>query len=226
MLVPILLVSVLASLPFAIAGTGNAIIENRCYYDVTVISQRGYTPAEVAAYDNNVPPAPVTTVAARTQYPQQFLPYLPQGDGVSFKISTPTTKAVQFEYSIVGNELSYDISLVDCADINGPSIDWSQCTSYESGVSLYSTANDPGCGAFNCPGQKNCVLDAYFESVPQAGVSLPEGEPSSWQPVMYCNNGPWDGDLMIVMCEGNAPLSKRRDVAGFGVIKRALSFEA
>ncbi|OCK84384.1 hypothetical protein K432DRAFT_389543 [Lepidopterella palustris CBS 459.81] len=187
---------------------GNAVVENRCSYDLYLWSIPGYD-------DNSYHPNPPSVmIPKRTFHSEQFqVPACSNACGMSLKLSTePVLRnpIVQFEYSITDNHLSYDISFVDCV---APDLTWNNCLAHELGIKLFSTSTASGCDPFDCDGDPQgrqlCKSAAYYQPVPN-GNTIPEGEGDGWQPVKYCSGGQSSGDLVFVACKGNPALPGSR----------------
>jgi hypothetical protein len=114
------------ALQATIVLAGNAIITNRCNYDIWIQSVH-------APYGGNM-----THVPARSKYSEPFS-YAPTSVKVSKTLSIVSGEQTQFEYNIVSNQTWYDISFVDCA--KGPqgasgSFDASSCPGHNEGLAM------------------------------------------------------------------------------------------
>jgi hypothetical protein len=121
------------------AFAGQAIINNNCGYDVTVLS---------TASNNQA------TIGAGSSFSE------PLNGHASLKIAKDPSGLwahgiTQFEYS-VADTLWYDISLIDCT--NGQ--DASNCPGHEGGLSLTASGGD--CASANCAPGDYCPKQAYF----------------------------------------------------------------
>ncbi|KAF2489579.1 hypothetical protein BU16DRAFT_597003 [Lophium mytilinum] len=104
------------------------------------------------------------------------------GCGVSLKLAHPAAPAAvtQFEYSITGGRVWYDISLIDC--VKGG--DASQCPGHEAGLKIHGDGGD----VMRCAPGSYCAAEAYYVPVPGAV-----------QPVGSAVAG---GDLRVEICSG------------------------
>ncbi|KAF2826213.1 hypothetical protein CC86DRAFT_370284 [Ophiobolus disseminans] len=171
------------------AAVGNAIISNRCPYDVYVFS--------VSQLINSAP----IKVPARSQYKEQIKNC--NGCNTSFKVSK-TDKVVggahtQFEYTVAGNQLWYDISLVDCAKGE----DGANCPGWDKGLAVDSTGST--CGKSACKGGSFCPAQVYFVDQPLIKQGVQE-------PVFTCPGAGLDVDVTYKLCNDEAPL--KRSIAG------------
>ncbi|KAF2686082.1 hypothetical protein K458DRAFT_416427 [Lentithecium fluviatile CBS 122367] len=124
---------------FSSALAGQAIINNHCGYEVTVLSTS----------TNNQ--APIAAGATFTE---------PLNGHASLKIAHDPSGLwahgiTQFEYS-VAETLWYDISLIDC--VNGQ--DASGCPGHEGGITLTASGGD--CATASCAPGAYCPEQAYF----------------------------------------------------------------
>ncbi|KAL6702387.1 hypothetical protein ACN47E_002346 [Coniothyrium glycines] len=167
-----------------LAAAGNAVIGNRCSYDIYVWSV-GSGSGSNAIH-----------VPARSQHIEPF-----QGTSMSLKISKSEQceKPTQFEYSIVNNQLWYDISFVDCA--NGE--DASNCPGHAEGLAM--SGSNTACRSVECAAGQYCPTTAYY--VPQPLVQLGLAEP-----VYTCQGAGTNMDLYMTMCSSQPSL--RRSIAG------------
>lgn len=174
----------IAAMQAGLAAAGNAVVNNRCSYDIYVWSVG-------SGYGSNA-----IHVPARSQHTESF-----QGTGMSLKISKSDqcTQPTQFEYSIVNNQLWYDISFVDCA--NGQ--DASACVGHAEGLSMKGSSDS--CGAIDCGAGSYCPTQAYYVDQPLIKLGLEE-------PVYNCQGAGTDLDLYMTVCSGGETL--KRSIAG------------
>jgi hypothetical protein len=138
-----------AALQASLAAAGNAIISNRCSYDIWVWSvQPGSSSAPIY-------------IPARGQYSEPMKSGSPTALKVSKSNALEAGKHTQFEYSIVNNELWFDISFVNCA--NGQSS--SSCPGADGGLTMSSP--NSACGSINCAANSYCPSQAYFVDQPR-----------------------------------------------------------
>ncbi|KAF2855027.1 hypothetical protein T440DRAFT_486058 [Plenodomus tracheiphilus IPT5] len=173
-------------LQMSLAMAGNAIISNRCSYDIWVWS--------VASSGSSGP----IYVPARSQYSEPF-----RNTGTSFKVSK-TNQLVsgahtQFEYSIVNNNLWYDISLVDCAKGQNAA----SCPGQSEGLAMDSP--NAACGHVDCAAGSYCPTQAYFVDTPMQKLGVAE-------PVFSCPGAGTELNLYMKMCADAAPI--KRSLAG------------
>ncbi|CBX96874.1 hypothetical protein LEMA_P100050.1 [Plenodomus lingam JN3] len=173
-------------LQMSLALAGNAILSNRCSYDIWVWSV-GESSSSGPIY-----------IPARSQYSEPF-----RNAGTSFKISK-TNQLVsgahtQFEYSIVNNNVWFDISLVDCAKGENASA----CPGQAEGLAMDSP--NAACGRISCAPGSYCPTQAYFVDTPVQKLGLAE-------PVFACPGASTNLDLYMKMCANQAPI--KRSVAG------------
>jgi len=121
------------------ALAGQAIIQNNCGYQVTVLSTSTNNQA---------------TVGAGSTFTE------PLNGHASLKIARDPSGLwahgiTQFEYS-VADTLWYDISLIDCTNGN----DASGCPGHEAGITMTASGGD--CAVANCPPGAFCPDQAYF----------------------------------------------------------------
>lgn len=167
-----------------LAAAGNAIVNNRCSYDIYVWSVgAGYGTGAIH-------------VPARSQHSEAF-----QGTGMSLKVSKSEqcTQPTQFEYSIVADKLWYDISFVDCA--NGQ--DASACVGHAEGLSM--KASGSSCSAIDCAAGSYCPTQAYYVDQPLIKLGIEE-------PVYSCQESGTAVDLYMTVCSGEETL--KRSIAG------------
>lgn len=175
------------ALQAGLAFAGNSIVSNRCSYDVWVSSVGGNHET------------PMTRIPARSQYTEAFYQ-----TGTSLKISKTDTivngEQTQFEYTIAGGRIWYDISFVNCA--NGESA--TSCPGHAEGVAMHGS--DSGCGTIDCQAGSYCPTQAYY--VPQPLLTLGIKEPVFDCPVSVGSNV----DLYMTICSGEDSL--KRSIAG------------
>lgn len=179
-----------AAMQASLALAGNAILSNRCSYDVWVwsVDQSGSSAA--------------IHVPARSQYSEPLRSTC-NGCGTSLKISK-TDKLVggaqtQFEYTITNNQLWYDISFVDCA--KDKSAD--SCPGHDKGLSMIGS--DSVCGEAVCSGGSYCPKMSYYVDFPVAKLGLED-------PVFTCPGKGTNMDLAMTVCSDESNL--KRSVAG------------
>lgn len=173
-------------LQMSLALAGNAILSNRCPYDIWLWS--------VAPSGSSAP----IHVPPHSQYSEPF-----RTTGTSFKISKTDQLLggahTQFEYSIVDNRIWFDVSLVDCA--HGQ--DASACPGHAEGLAMDSP--NKACGRAECAPGSYCPTQAYFVDTPVQKLGLPE-------PVFSCPGAGTELNLYMKMCSGEAPI--KRSLAG------------
>lgn len=176
--------TVLMALQAGLALAGNAILSNRCDYDIWVSSVSGSH--ETAC----------TRVAAGSSYNETLYP-----SGTSLKISKTDSikngEQTQFEYTIAGGKIWYDISFVNCAD--GESA--SNCPGHAEGLSMRGSGS--GCSAASCEAGSYCPTQAYYVDQPLIKLGIKE-------PVFDCPTP--DVDMYMAVCSGNS--SQKRSIAG------------
>ncbi|KAF2795954.1 hypothetical protein K505DRAFT_323675 [Melanomma pulvis-pyrius CBS 109.77] len=174
---------------------GNAILANRCYYDVWVWSvEEGYS--SQAIY-----------VPARTIYSEPKR--APANGGVVLKVSRTDQlvggQQTQFEYATSNNVIYYDISFVDCAV--GESA--ANCPGWDNGLNIGSP--EPACQVVNCPSNNYCPTQAYFVDTPLQKLNIAE-------PVFGCGTAGTGMDIYFHTCSDTPQLTKRelskKSVAG------------
>lgn len=176
-----------AALQATLAAAGNAIISNRCNYDIWVWSVgQGSTSAPIY-------------VPARAQHTEAMRSGSPTSLKVSKSNQLVAGKHTQFEYSIVNNQLWFDISFVNCA--NGESS--ANCPGADAGLSMSSP--NSACGTVNCAAGSYCPSEAYFVDQPMLKLGLQE-------PVFTCPGAGADMDLNMKVCSDEEPL--KRSIAG------------
>jgi hypothetical protein len=177
-----------AALQASLAAAGNAIISNRCSYDIWVWSvQPGSSSAAIY-------------IPARGQYSEPMKSGSPTALKVSKSSALEAGKHTQFEYSIINNELWFDISFVNCAD--GQSA--SNCPGADGGLAMSSP--NSACGKIDCTPNSYCPTQAYFVDQPMLKLGIQE-------PVFTCPGAGAGMDLNMKVCADEAPLSSR-SIAG------------
>jgi hypothetical protein len=169
---------------------GNAIVSNRCTYDIWLWSvDEGYS-------------SPRIHIPARTKYSEP-LRNACNGCGSSLKISKTdrltTGQLTQFEYSIANGNIYYDISFVDCA--KGKSA--SDCPGHELGLAIDSP--DQACGKAYCAGGSYCPTQSYYVDTPKLKLGLDD-------PVFGCPGKGTGVDIYMNVCSDEASL--KRSIAG------------
>ncbi|EUC42829.1 hypothetical protein COCMIDRAFT_102510 [Bipolaris oryzae ATCC 44560] len=176
--------TLLMALNAGLTLAGNAILTNRCSYDIWVSSVGG------------THQTPCTLVPARTQYTEVLY-----NTGTSLKISSTDSikngEHTQFEYSIAGGKIWYDISFVNCAEGDSASA----CPGHAEGLAMRGT--DDQCSAADCAAGDYCPTQAYYVDTPLIKLGLKE-------PVFDCPTA--DVDLHMTVCSGEDSL--KRSVAG------------
>lgn len=190
-MLPKILLPIVALQAGLAAATGNAILSNRCSYDVWVWS-----------VDQSSTSGPIH-VPARTQYSEAFKSTC-DGCGTSMKISKSNQLVAgaqtQFEYSIVSGQLWYDISFVDCAQGDSAS----SCPGHDSGLAMNSPQQ--ACGSVDCAGGSYCPTQAYYVDFPEQKLGLAD-------PVFTCPGiSSQNMDLYMTVCSDEAPM--KRSIAG------------
>jgi hypothetical protein len=174
---------------------GNAILANRCYYDVWVWSvEEGYSSSAIY-------------VPARTIYTEPKR--APANGGVVLKVSRTDQlmggQQTQFEYATSNGMIYYDISFVDCA--TGTTAQ--NCPGWDMGLNIGSP--EPACQTVNCPSNSYCTDAAYFVDTPVQKLGLAE-------PVFGCGAAGTGMDIYFHTCSDTPQLTKRemsgRSVAG------------
>ncbi|KAH6642547.1 hypothetical protein C7974DRAFT_430978 [Boeremia exigua] len=169
---------------------GNAIVSNRCSYDIWLWSvDQGYSSGPIH-------------IPARTKYSEPFRSAC-NGCGSSLKISKTNQlvggQHTQFEYSIAGGDIWYDISFVDCA--KGESAN--DCPGHDKGLAMDSPEQE--CGKANCAAGSYCPTQSYYVDYPLQKLGLED-------PVFTCPGKGTGMDLYMKVCSDEAPL--KRSVAG------------
>ncbi|KAF1828528.1 hypothetical protein BDW02DRAFT_635110 [Decorospora gaudefroyi] len=165
---------------------GNTIIANRCPYDIwlwSISTDNWGAPIHIPAYTKHTSPFRTSPTSLKISKTDQLI----------------LGKHTQFEYSIVDNQLWYDISFVDCA--NGQSA--SDCPGHDEGLVMDTT--DGRCGRAECTAGAYCPTQAYYVDTPLRKLGIEE-------PVFTCPGAGTDMDLYMRMCASMAPV--RRSVAG------------
>lgn len=178
---------ILAALQATLAAAGNAIISNRCNYDIWVWSV-GQGSSSAAIH-----------VPARGQYTEAMRSGSPTALKVSKSNALLAGQHTQFEYSIVNNQMWFDISFVNCA--KGQSS--ASCPGADAGLSM--TSPNSACGKVHCAGGSYCPSQAYFVDQPMLKMGLEE-------PVFTCPGAGASMDINMKVCADEAPL--KRSIAG------------
>lgn len=181
----------IVALQAGLAAAGNAIVSNRCPYDIWIWS-----------VNQGSDSGPIH-VPSRTQYSEPVRSSC-SGCGTSIKVSKSEQLSggsqTQFEYSIVGgNQMWYDISFVDCA--SGNSAD--KCPGHDLGLTMNSP--NQACGVAQCSGGSYCPDQAYYVDYPMAKLGMQD-------PVFGCPNAGADMDLNMIVCSDESSL--KRSIAG------------
>lgn len=177
----------IAALQASFALAGNAVIVNRCAYDVWVWPISTGHPSESFM------------IPARSTHSEAYT-----GHSTSMKISKSETlvagQHTQFEYSIAAGQLWYDISFVDCA--KGESA--SNCPGHDEGLAM--DANNDSCGKIDCPAGEYCPSQAYYVDQPLKKLGIAE-------PVYMCPLSLGTSvDLYMKICSGQEQI--KRSVGG------------
>lgn len=172
------------------AAIGNAIVSNRCPYDIWLWSvDQGYSSLPIH-------------IPARTKHSEPFRSAC-NGCGSSLKISKTdqliSGQQTQFEYSIADGNIWYDISFVDCA--KGESA--SDCPGHDKGLAMDSPEH--ACGKANCAAGSYCPTQSYYVDFPKPKLGLAD-------PVFGCPGKGTGMDLYMKVCSDEAPL--KRSIAG------------
>lgn len=180
----------IAALQAGFAAAGNAIISNRCNYDIWVFSMdQSYSTGAIH-------------VPARSQYSEPFRSSC-NGCGTSVKISKTNQivdgQHTQFEYTITNNQLWYDISFVNCAQGSSAS----NCPGHDGGLAMDSP--NSACGKANCGSGSYCPTQAYYVDFPLKKLGLQD-------PVFTCPGAGTGMDLYMKVCSDAAPI--KRSIAG------------
>jgi hypothetical protein len=177
-----------AAMSASLAAAGNAIINNRCSYDIWVWSVSQTTGSSSAIY-----------VPARSQHTEAMQANSPTSLKVSKTNQLLSGQHTQFEYSIVNNQLWFDVSFVDCATGNGAS----SCPGHAEGLSM--TSPNTACSKMYCAKGTYCPTQAYYCAQPLLTLGVQE-------PVFTCPGAGANMDLNMNMCADAAPL--KRSIAG------------
>lgn len=177
----------IAALQATLAAAGNAIINNRCSYDIWVWSINSGSSSSSAIH-----------IPAQSQHSEAMR----SGSPTSYKVSKSSQlvggKHTQFEYSIINNQLWFDISFVDCAQGESSS----NCPGADGGLSMSSP--NSACGSVNCAAGSYCPTQAYFVDQPMIKLGIEE-------PVITCPSAGANMDLNMDVCSGG---SLKRSIAG------------
>jgi hypothetical protein len=167
------------------AAIGNAIVANRCPYDIWL-----WNVVDGVSSD-------AIQVPARSRYS------VPYGTLAALKISNTDQltngQQTQFEYSTISGKLWYNISFVNCA--NGDNAD--SCPGHDMGLAVDSP--DQSCAPINCAGGSYCPTQAYYVDQPLIKLGIQE-------PVFSCSADGAEMDLYMKVCSDQADL--KRSVAG------------
>jgi hypothetical protein len=177
-----------AAMQASLAVAGNAILSNRCSYDIWVWSVSQTTGSSSAIH-----------VPARSQHIEAMQPNSPTSLKVSKTEQLLNGQHTQFEYSIVNNQLWYDISFVNCASDNSAS----NCPGHKEGLSMSSP--NKACAPMKCAAGAYCPTQAYYCAQPMLTLGIQE-------PVFTCPGAGASMDLNMNMCADAAPL--KRSIAG------------
>lgn len=173
-----------------VAAMGKSVLVNRCPYDIWAwsVDQNGSSKT--------------IRVPSRTKYTEPLRSTC-SGCGTSLKISKTSQllggAQTQFEYSIVNNQLWYDISFVDCA--NGQNAN--SCPGHDLGLTMDSP--EPACGKAKCAPGTYCPTASYYVDFPLKKLGLRD-------PVFTCPGKGTDMDLIMTVCSGQPSL--KRSIAG------------
>jgi hypothetical protein len=177
----------LVALQTTLALAGNAIIVNRCNYDIWVEPVHNPTAGDLVH------------VPARSKYQEAF-----SNAPTSMKISKTNAivggKITQFEYVVAFDQVWYDISFVDCA----VGTSGANCPGHAEGLSVY--AGDGRCGSIECPPNTYCPHQAYF-------IDMPMEKQGIVAPVFTCPGAGVRLDLTMQVCS-SMPALRKRSVAG------------
>jgi hypothetical protein len=185
MLAPLAFTAVVA-LQAGLAAAGNAVISNKCGYDIWA-----WSIAEGAS-------SGAIHIPAGSDYTEAIRNSATGGTSVKISKTSQLTGGAQtqFEYSTVGGQMWYDISFVDCA--SGDSAD--NCPGHDGGLTMDSP--DGSCSPAVCAAGSYCPEQAYYVDVPTAKMGMRD-------PVFGCPGT--DMDLNMVVCSGG---SAKRSIAG------------
>ncbi|KAF1935450.1 hypothetical protein EJ02DRAFT_127547 [Clathrospora elynae] len=174
----------LSKLIFGLAGlqaslilaASNAVVVNRCPYDIWLWS--------VSPNNFGKP----ICVPAQTRHTEAY-----RTVSTSIKISKTNKlvagKQTQFEYSIIKEQLWFDISFVDCAE--GSSAD--NCPGHDLGLMM--TSSEPKCDDVECGPNAYCPKQAFYVDQPLKKLGIPE-------PVFTCPGAGTGMDLQMIVCSG------------------------
>ncbi|CAI6327684.1 unnamed protein product [Periconia digitata] len=174
---------------------GEAVLENRCSYDIWAWSVDSVTGSTEAIQ-----------IPKRTTYREPVRKItLPDGNsaGVSVKISnTEMLQAkhhTQFEYTIKNDRLWYDLSFVDCA------LDKSSanCPGAEKGLKM--DFSEKKCKIPYCPPGQYCPTQSYFVDTPVQKLGIPE-------PTFNCDDAGTSMNIYMHVCADEKPI--KRSIAG------------
>lgn len=167
-----------------VAAFGNAIVANRCPYDIYLFP----TSPNSSGGGIKIPARSTHTEAQATLGSMK----------ISLSDSLEAGKQTQFEYSNAGGQLWYNLSFVDCA--SGESAD--NCPGHDLGLSMSSP--DGNCGSIDCAAGSYCPTQAYYVDQPLIKLGILE-------PVFNCGASS-SADLYMTVCSGESQL--KRSVAG------------
>lgn len=175
----------LAAMQASLAVAGNAILNNHCSYDIWIwtVDPSGSTAAKVPAGSQHSEPLRNAAVAIKVSKTSQLV----------------AGAQTQFEYSIVNNQVWFDLSFVNCA--NGQSS--SSCPGADKGLSMNSP--NSACGSLSCAPGSYCPTQAYFVDTPVQKLGIAE-------PVFTCPGAGTNLDVVMTMCSGGG--SSKRSIAG------------
>lgn len=175
-----------AALQATLAAAGNAIIQNKCSEDIWVWSV-GSGSSSSAIH-----------IPAYGQHSEPMISGSPTAIKVSNTNQLQNGKHTQFEYSIVNNQMWFDISFVNCAVGESSA----NCPGAAGGLAMSSP--NSACGSINCQSGSYCPSQAYFVDQPMLKLGLQE-------PVFTCPGAGANMDLNMVTC---ADSSSKRSIAG------------
>lgn len=132
---------------------GNAVIKNRCSYDIWLWSLT--TGSSVNSV--HIPAGSTHSEAVRDQ---------PTSMKISKSSKLSAGSQTQFEYSVQPDQIWYDISFVDCA--NGE--DASNCPGHSEGLSMYPS--DSSCTVVSCAPGSYCPTQAYYLDQPSVKTGI------------------------------------------------------
>lgn len=175
-----------AALQATLAAAGNAIVSNKCSQDIWIWSVGSGSSSSGIK------------VAAGASYSEPMRSGSPTAIKVSNTNQLQNGKHTQFEYSIVNNQMWFDISFVNCAVGESSA----NCPGAAGGLAMSSP--NSACGSINCQPGSYCPSQAYFVDQPMLKLGLQE-------PVFTCPGAGANMDLNMVTC---ADSSKKRSIAG------------